>query len=75
MSHLCGVDVCEMFSPPRVGLEATLFGLKAGEALDLTTGWGFKLEAHRRAAEAYVVEKEPSEDEKIYCREFFFSSP
>ena len=56
---LCGVDMCEVFSPPRVGLEARKFGLTAGDALDLTTGWDFNIEQHRRDAEAYVDKEEP----------------
>ena len=40
LSHrLCSVDLCEVFSPPRVGQEAIKFGIKAGDAMDLTTGW------------------------------------
>ncbi len=39
--RLCSVDVSEVFSPPRVGKEATKFGL-VGDAMDLTTGWDFK---------------------------------
>ena len=39
LSHrLCSVDLCEVFSPPRVGPEATKFGIEAGDAMDLTTG-------------------------------------
>ena len=39
--RLCSVDVAEVFSPPRVSSEAAKFGLMAGEAMDLTTGWAF----------------------------------
>ena len=42
--RLCRVDMCEVFSPPRVGLEAAKFGLKVGDAMDLTTGWDFNNE-------------------------------
>ena len=38
-TRLCGVDVSEVFSPPRVGKEALKFGLEVGDAMDLTTGW------------------------------------
>ena len=47
----CEVDMCKVFSPPRAGLEATKFGLKAGHAMDLTTGWDFNLASHRAKAE------------------------
>ena len=45
---LCRVDMCEVFSPPRVGAEARKFGLTRGDAMDLTTGWDFNKEEHRR---------------------------
>ena len=32
-------DVAEIYSPPRVTREAKEFGLRVGEAMDLTTGW------------------------------------
>ena len=48
LSHrLCSVDLCEVFSPPRVGQEATKFGIKAGDAMDLTTGWDFNIPEHK----------------------------
>ena len=31
---LCRVDLCEVFSPPRVGKEAVKFGLSAADAMD-----------------------------------------
>ena len=40
--RLCRVDLCELFSPPRVGLQAKKFGLAPGDAMDLTTGWDLK---------------------------------
>ena len=51
---LCKVDMCEVFSPPRVGPEAAKFGLDAGDAMDLTTGWDFTKVEDRRRAEEYV---------------------
>lgn len=42
------VDVAEMYSPPRVTEEARKFGLNAGEAMDLVTGWDFSLADHRK---------------------------
>ena len=38
---------------PRVTEEAKKFGLKAGEAWDLTEGWDFRLKSHREAALKY----------------------
>ena len=48
------VDVAEAFSPPRVTVQAKKFGLKAGEAWDLTTGWDFNIPGHRQKVEEYV---------------------
>ena len=53
------MDVCEVFSPPRVGPEAVKFGLSAGDAMDLTTGWDFNKEEDRKRAEEYVDKEEP----------------
>ena len=43
--------MCDVFSPPRVGLEATEFGFKVGDAMDLTTGWDFTKDEDCRKAE------------------------
>ena len=51
--------MCEVFSPPRVGPEATKFGLKAGDAMDLTTGWDFSREEDCRRAEEYIDREHP----------------
>ena len=53
------VDIAEMYSPPRVTIEAKTFGLKAGEAMDLTTGWDFSTEEHKRKALRYIEEHKP----------------
>ena len=53
------VDVAEVYSPPRVTEEAKKYGLKAGEAMDLTTGWDFRREEDRRRARRYLEEKRP----------------
>ena len=55
----CSVDVCEVFSPPRVGKEAAKFGMEAGDAMDLTTGWDFNIPEHRRKAEEYIDKVKP----------------
>ena len=44
---LLKVDVVEAYSPPRLTLEAKKFGLKPGEAWDLTNGWDFTQQHHR----------------------------
>ena len=51
IQRLCSVDVTEVFSPPRLNVEADKFCLKPCEAWDLTNGWDFRLKAHRDAAE------------------------
>ena len=56
---LCKVDMCEVFSPPRVGPEAVKVGLDVGNAMDLTTGWDFTKAEDRRRAEEYVDDNEP----------------
>ena len=53
------MDMCEVFSPPRVGKEARRYGLQPGEAMDLTTGWNFKLKSHQEMAEQYIEEHKP----------------
>ena len=53
------MDVCEVFSPPRVSTEAKKFGMKAGDAMDLTTGWDFDREEDRARAEKYIDEEKP----------------
>ena len=53
------VDVAEVYSPPRVTEEATRWGLKKGEAMDLTTGWDFTDKRHQEAAMRYVRRVQP----------------
>ena len=59
VERLCRVDVCEVFSPPRVGVQAVKYGLNPGEAMDLTTGWDFNKEEDRDRAERYVGTHKP----------------
>ena len=54
INELLKVDVVEAYSPPRVTLEAKKFGLKPGEAWDLTNGWDFNLKEHQEKAEEYL---------------------
>ena len=56
------VDVCEIYSPPRITLQARKYGLRPGEAMDLMTGYDFDKEEDRRRAwnifgegQAYVI--------------------
>ena len=56
---MLSIDVVEAYSPPRVTVEAWKFGLKAGEAWDLTTGWDFTKRSHRELAEKYQGERKP----------------
>ena len=55
----CHVDVSEVFSPPRVSSEAAKFGLVAGDAMDLTTGWDFTRQDHQMEAERRIDEQKP----------------
>ena len=56
---LARVDVVEVFSPPRVALEATKYGLKASDSWDITQGWGFTIKEHQEAADKYIDEHKP----------------
>ena len=51
VNRSCSIDVCEVFSPPRVGRAARRYGVTPGDAMDLTTGWDFNLESQRKLAE------------------------
>ena len=53
------VDVAEFYSPPRVTTMGKSYGLRPGEAMDLTNGWDFTLERHRDAAIEYVKKVKP----------------
>ena len=44
------VHMAEIYSPPRVTTEGQKWGLSTGEAMDLTTGWDFRLKEHRDKA-------------------------
>ena len=57
--NLNKVDIMEIFSPPRVTVQATKFGLKPGEALDLVTGFDFNKEADRRMAWDIINKDKP----------------
>ena len=53
------VDIAEMYSPRGVTDEAKNFGLTAGEAMDLTTGWDFTKEENRSRAMKYIEVNKP----------------
>ncbi len=53
------VHRAEIYSPPRVTMEGQKWGLSAGEAMDLTTGWDFRLKEHRDKAWEYVQQVKP----------------
>ena len=53
------MDVCEVFSPPRVSYQAVKFGMEAGDAMDPITRWDFNIVEHRRQAETYVERENP----------------
>ena len=59
VDRFCSIDVCEVFSPPRVGRAARRHGITPGDAMDLTTGWDFNLESHRKMAEEYIDKHRP----------------
>ena len=56
---LKAVGVAEVYSPPRVALEAKKYGLTVGKSMDLTTGWDFTIETHRDAANEYIERVKP----------------
>ena len=53
------VEVAEMYSVPRVTVEAKKFGLEAGEAMDLRNGWDFNRKEDQDRAMTYVRTKKP----------------
>ena len=53
------VDVVEMYNPPRTTPVARRMGLLTGQALDLRTGWDFRLPRHKEAAVRYVRKVRP----------------
>ena len=53
------VDVAEVYSPPRVTVEASKFGLKPGSAMDLRTGYDFTKKEDRDRAWRKLEEEKP----------------
>ena len=56
---LYAVSVSEVYSPPRLTARAAEFGLLAGSALDLTTGWDFNKRSDRHAAMLKISQEDP----------------
>ena len=52
--------VGEVYSPPRITLEARRQGLKGSIALDLSTGWDFRIASHRRQALQLIRDRRPA---------------
>ena len=55
-----GVDVSEVYSPPRLTERAQRHGLRPGTAMDLATGWGFAVPQQRREALRLLREHQPA---------------
>ena len=53
------VDVCEIYSPPRITLQARKYGLRPGEAMDLMTGYDFDKEEDRIRAWNIIEKDKP----------------
>ena len=53
------IDLAEVYSPPRVTRQAVKHGLRIGEAMDLTTGWGCTRLLDRIRASEYVRKYKP----------------
>ena len=63
MEHLFGQwepVVSEVFSPPRVALEASKRGLKAGSSIDLKTGWDLSKAEDRKDMWRTLKKEKPS---------------
>ena len=56
---IMGVDITEIYSPERVAKVAKKFGLVSGSSMDLTNGWDFDREDHKRLAWKRVREEAP----------------
>ena len=56
---LRSVEIAEMYSPPRVTKESRKFGIQAGEAMDLSTGWDFRKQEDRDRAIRYIDNEKP----------------
>ena len=56
---IMGVDITFIYFPERVAKVAKNFGLVSGSSMDLTNGWNFDREDHKRLAWKRVREEAP----------------
>ena len=56
---IMSVDITEVYSPERVARVARKFGLVAGSSMDLTNGWDFNREDHKRQAWNQIRDEAP----------------
>ena len=56
---LNGVDITEVFSPPRVVQMAVRMGMVGGRSMDLKTGWDFSVRSDRRKAVEMILREDP----------------
>ena len=54
-----GVDITEVYSPPRMEEACSNIGPIGGSSLDRRTGWVFRKPAHRAAATWLIKEEAP----------------
>ena len=47
---IMGVDFMEIYAPERAARVAKKFGLVSGSSIDLTNGWDFERDDHKRLA-------------------------
>ena len=59
-AQLNKVDVMEIYSPPRVTIQAEKYGLRSGEAMDLATGYDFNDPEDRDKVWETLKRDEPS---------------
>ena len=53
------VHIVELFSPPRVAVEADKFGLKTGLSIDLLTGWDLTDKKQQKQVMEYIERVKP----------------
>ena len=58
-SAILGIHIMEVYSPERMAKVARSFGLQAGSSFDLTNGWEFCREDHKRLAWSNIREESP----------------
>ena len=58
-SVILGVDITEVFSPERAAQVAKLFSHISRSSMDLTNGWDFNREDHKRKAWERIKEESP----------------